>query len=104
MAAFMKHSFPTLLLLAGLAGSAAAQTDARSSTGTAKVAETAAEAPQASQADSANAAPTKAPANTGDPGGNGKWVPRINKTTCPKGSEEYIDEVNGGVKCWVNTN
>lgn len=49
---------------------------------------------------------TKAPAKNGTgvgaPVGNGRWVNRIDKTTCPKGSTAYIDERDGGVKCWVN--
>lgn len=38
-----------------------------------------------------------------EPQSSGKWVPRVDKQTCPKGSETYIDEKNGGVRCWVNT-
>jgi hypothetical protein len=38
-----------------------------------------------------------------EPQGGGRWVPRVDKSTCPKGSETYIDEKDGGVKCWVNT-
>jgi len=38
-----------------------------------------------------------------EPQGNGRWVPSVDKKTCPKGSETYIDEKTGGVKCWVNT-
>jgi hypothetical protein len=34
---------------------------------------------------------------------SGKWVVRIDKNTCPSGSIEYVDDVNGGVKCWVDT-
>ena len=50
----------------------------------------------------------KAPAKNGigvsAPVGNGRWVNRIDKKTCPKGSTAYVDERDGGVKCWVNDN
>ena len=97
MTTFLKHSLPALLLLVSFAGNAAAQTGTRSSTDAAK-------APQASPAESMDAEPTKEPIKAGAPEGNGKWVPRVDKNTCPNGSEAYIDEANGGVKCWVNTN
>jgi len=49
---------------------------------------------------------TKAPAKNGTgvsaPVGNGRWVTRIDKKTCPNGSTAYVDERDGGVKCWVN--
>jgi hypothetical protein len=49
---------------------------------------------------------TKAPAQNdtgaGAPVGNGRWVNRIDKKTCPNGSTAYVDERDGGVKCWVN--
>jgi hypothetical protein len=48
----------------------------------------------------------KAPAKNGTgvsaPVGNGRWVNRIDKKTCPNGSTAYVDERDGGVKCWVN--
>jgi hypothetical protein len=48
----------------------------------------------------------KAPARNGTgvsaPVGNGRWVNRIDKKTCPNGSTAYVDERDGGVKCWVN--
>jgi hypothetical protein len=48
----------------------------------------------------------KAPAKNGTgvsaPVGNGRWVNRIDKKTCPNGSTAYLDERDGGVKCWVN--
>jgi len=48
----------------------------------------------------------KAPAKNGTgvsaPVGNGRWVNRIDRKTCPNGSTVYIDERDGGVKCWVN--
>jgi len=49
---------------------------------------------------------TKAPAKNGTgasaPVGKGRWVNRIDKKTCPNGSTAYVDERDGGVKCWVN--
>lgn len=32
----------------------------------------------------------------------GRWVPRVDAKTCPAGSTPYVDDKNGGVKCWVN--
>lgn len=45
--------------------------------------------------------PTAAPIKTTPPTTAGKWVPRIDKKTCPKGSTAYLAD-DGGVKCWVN--
>ena len=47
-------------------------------------------------------APTSKALNTKPPTSNGRWVPRTDSKTCPNGSTVYIDEKNGGVKCWVN--
>jgi len=47
-------------------------------------------------------APVKNRTGTGTPVGDGRWVKRIDEKTCPKGSTAYIDELNGGVKCWVD--
>ena len=33
----------------------------------------------------------------------GRWVPRVNASTCPKGATAYPDEKKGGVKCWVKS-
>jgi hypothetical protein len=46
--------------------------------------------------------PAKNGTATGTPVGNGRWVNRIDKKTCPNGSTAYVDERDGGVKCWVN--
>jgi hypothetical protein len=46
-------------------------------------------------------APVKNRAEAGAPVGNGRWVNRIDAKTCPKGSTAYLDDLNGGVKCWV---
>jgi hypothetical protein len=90
MATVLNKSLAALFLLAGLAGSATAQTSAKSST----------QAPRTGTADAAAAA---APVKSGEPEGYGRWVPRVDKQTCPKGSETYIDEKDGGVKCWVKS-
>ena len=96
MGMFLKHSLSTLFLGAVLVGDAAAQSNAQ-------VATDAAKAEEVSESATAEAAPTKVKAKAGVPEGNGRWVPRVNKTTCPRGSETYIDEKDGGVKCWVNS-
>ena len=88
MAMFERSCPCALLLLAGLVGTASAQTSAKSATASASAERTAAVAE---------------PAKSGVPEGNGRWVPRIDKKTCPKGSETYIDEKDGGVKCWVSS-
>jgi len=46
-------------------------------------------------------APAKNGTGAGAPVGNGRWVNRIDKKTCPNGSTAYVDERDGGVKCWV---
>lgn len=97
MTTFLKRSLPSLVLLVGLAGGVAAQTSSKSATDTSTVVGTVSKAPQAAEA-------LDAPVKTGVLEGTGKWVRRIDKKTCPNGSEAYVDEVNGGVKCWVNTN
>lgn len=88
MTTFPTRAFTALLLLAGLAASAEAQTSTKSSAAT---------------REAATEAPTAAPVKSGVPEGNGRWVPRVDKQTCPKGSETYIDEKDGGVKCWVSS-
>jgi hypothetical protein len=50
----------------------------------------------------ATKAPGKSDTGAGGPTGNGRWVSRIDKKTCPAGSTAYVDERDGGVKCWVN--
>ena len=47
-------------------------------------------------------APAKNGTGIGAPVGNGRWVNRIDKKTCPNGSTAYVDERDGGVKCWVD--
>jgi hypothetical protein len=94
MAILLKHTLPAVLLVAALAGSAVAQTNERAAAATAEAAGTA----------EVDAAPTRTPPRTGLPEGNGKWVPRVDSKTCPRGSVAYVDEMNGGVKCWVDTN
>lgn len=58
--------------------------------------------PTAAAPGPAKKAPTKDGTAVGAPAGNGRWVNRIDKKTCPNGSTAYIDERDGGVKCWVN--
>jgi hypothetical protein len=50
----------------------------------------------------ATTAPPNKGAGVSTPAGKGRWVKRIDKKTCPNGSTAYIDERDGGVKCWVN--
>ncbi len=40
--------------------------------------------------------------NNNETSASGRWVPRVNAKTCPKGSTAYVDEKNGGLKCWVD--
>lgn len=96
------RSLMLLSLLLAVAGAASAQSTAPA---TSESAVAGAPVQESTQAPDPNvkAAPQKVVVNTGTPAGTGKWVPRIDKKTCPKGSEPYVDEVNGGVKCWVNT-
>jgi hypothetical protein len=87
-----------LLLLMALAGSAFAQTAPGDGNGK----------PQPPQTDGtllqepvAQPAPARA-VKTKMPTTAGRWVPRVDAKTCPKGSTAYVDDKNGGVKCWVN--
>jgi hypothetical protein len=99
---FLRNSLLASILLAALVGNATAQTSGKVAKGAGK-AEAVAEAPKAAAAEAADAAATT-PVKSGEPEGNGRWVPRVDKKTCPNGSEPYLDEKDGGVKCWVNSN
>ncbi len=50
----------------------------------------------------ARKAPAKDATGASPPAVAGRWVNRIDMKTCPRGSTVYIDERDGGVKCWVD--
>lgn len=98
-----RHSLSLLSLLLFVAAAASAQSTAPTSSDSAVADAPVQASSQAVDSPSVKPAPKKVVVNTGTPVGTGKWVPRIDKKTCPKGSEPYLDETDGGVKCWVNT-
>jgi hypothetical protein len=98
MATSAKLMLGRLLLLMAFAGSASAQTAPGDGDGK----------PQPPQTDGtllqepvAQPAPARA-VKTKMPTTAGRWVPRVDAKTCPKGSTAFVDDKNGGVKCWVN--
>lgn len=96
---FFRLLLPLSVLMA-FSGALSAQVSPGDGDGTPQPAQTdgtilQAPAPPSSSAQKIN---TKAPTTAG------RWVPRVDAKTCPKGSTAYLDDKNGGVKCWVNDN
>jgi hypothetical protein len=102
----MKLSFISsilpLLILTSYSSGTVAQTATPASRAPTVASDRAATPPTVAAPGPATKAPAKNGTGVGAPVGNGRWVNRVDKTTCPKGSTAYIDERDGGVKCWVN--
>jgi hypothetical protein len=91
-----------LLILAGYASGTTAQTATPAARAPVVSSESGATPPAVVAPGPATKAPAKNDTGAGAPVGNGRWVNRIDRKTCPNGSTAYIDERDGGVKCWVN--
>jgi hypothetical protein len=98
---FVSWTFP-LLMLASYSSGTTAQTAPPTARAPMVSSDSGATPPTAAAPGPATKAPAKNDTGAGAPTGNGRWVNRIDRKTCPAGSTAYLDERDGGVKCWVN--
>jgi len=91
-----------LLILTGYSSGTSAQTATPATSAPIVASDAGATSPAVAAPGPATKAPAKNGTGVSAPVGNGRWVNRIDKKTCPNGSTAYVDERDGGVKCWVN--